>query len=401
LELVATHEEIDVSGGTPLERREGLRAAIESIEAGQAEVLMVAYFDRLVRSLAVQGEVVSRVEVAGGRVVALDVGDVSGATAALWLQGTMLGAVAEYQRRMVKERAGAAQRMAVARGVAPYPQVPPGYSRGPDGVLVPNEDAEAVRTAFLLRAEGETIAVIREFLRENGIERSYHGVQAMLASRTYLGEIHFGTLVNLNAHEPIVDRDLWQAVQRVKVTRGRRAKSDRLLARLGILRCGTCGSRMVVGTQQWRNYAFYRCPPVGDCPRRMTIAAHIAESVTVEAVKEAMAGIEESVAADQNAQAAEREAERAQVELDAAVRAFSGFEDEGSVRERLAALRGARDRAVDEARHLSGLRSALTIGAGDWERLTMKEQRALIQAVVESVTVRPGKGAERLSVTLR
>jgi site-specific DNA recombinase len=70
----------------------------------------------------------------------------------------------------------------------------------------------------------------------------------MLASRVYLGEIHFGTLVNLRAHPAIVDADLWRRVQRAKVSRGRRAKSDRLLARLGVLRCGTCGARMVVGT---------------------------------------------------------------------------------------------------------------------------------------------------------
>lgn len=47
LELVAVHEEIDVSGGTPRAQREGLRAAVEAIEAGSAQVVVVAYFDRL------------------------------------------------------------------------------------------------------------------------------------------------------------------------------------------------------------------------------------------------------------------------------------------------------------------------------------------------------------------
>ncbi len=50
-----TIEALDVSGATPLEQRHGLRRAVEMIEASQAEVVVAAYFDRLVRALVVQG----------------------------------------------------------------------------------------------------------------------------------------------------------------------------------------------------------------------------------------------------------------------------------------------------------------------------------------------------------
>ena len=59
--------EIDVSGKLPLSKRPGLLAAIEMIEAGQADQPVVAYFDRLVRSLKVQLEVIERVEGRAGR----------------------------------------------------------------------------------------------------------------------------------------------------------------------------------------------------------------------------------------------------------------------------------------------------------------------------------------------
>ena len=49
--VAAPIPEIDVSGKLPLSRRPGLLAAIEMIEAGRADQLVVAYFDRLVRSL--------------------------------------------------------------------------------------------------------------------------------------------------------------------------------------------------------------------------------------------------------------------------------------------------------------------------------------------------------------
>jgi DNA invertase Pin-like site-specific DNA recombinase len=43
LELVDMVEELDVSGGTPLERRPGLRRAVEMVEAREVDVLVVAY----------------------------------------------------------------------------------------------------------------------------------------------------------------------------------------------------------------------------------------------------------------------------------------------------------------------------------------------------------------------
>src|SRR3954469_9149558 len=133
LHLVETIEELDVSGGTPLEKRAGLRRAVELVEARAAEVVVVAYFDRLFRSLTVQAEVVERVEAAGGSILAVDVGEVTGGSAGQWLSGTMLGAVAEYARRVTAERTQDAKRRAVARGVAPFANIPPGYRRNADG----------------------------------------------------------------------------------------------------------------------------------------------------------------------------------------------------------------------------------------------------------------------------
>lgn len=43
--LVAVHEEIDVSGGMPLDRRHGLRSAVEAVERGEARVVGAAYVD--------------------------------------------------------------------------------------------------------------------------------------------------------------------------------------------------------------------------------------------------------------------------------------------------------------------------------------------------------------------
>ncbi len=52
--------------------------------------------------------------------------------------------------RDAKERSGEAQARAVARGVMPWPNVPPGYRRGDDGSLEP-DPATKIRYFIRLR----------------------------------------------------------------------------------------------------------------------------------------------------------------------------------------------------------------------------------------------------------
>jgi hypothetical protein len=241
-------------------------------------------------------------------------------------------------------------------------------------------------------------------LREHGIERSFHGTTALLESRIVLGELRFGEIVNPDSHPAIVEASVWQAVQGARSPRGRRAKSERLLARLGVLRCGTCGARMVVGTQTQggRSYPFYRCIPTSDCTRRVAVSAELAERTVVEAVQALLAGQRGSASLEDGLGGAERDLEQAERELDAAIEAFSGLEDVQTAKARLTALRVSRDRArgrVDELR--AAAVPAVTVSAGDWSLLTVEEQRALIVAVLERVDVAPGRGPDRLTVHAR
>lgn len=403
--LVAVFEERNVSGGDPLTKRTGLRPAVEMVEAEAASILVVAYFDRLVRSLQVQAEVTARVEKAGGRVFALDVGEVSTATAAQWMASTQLGAAAEYLRRTTAERTMDAKRRAIEQGVPTFSKIPPGYRRVLDdgktiGVEFDPVTADVVREAWAMRADGGTIRECREYLREHGVERSFHGVQAMFESRFYLGELHFGELQNLHSHEPLIDRVTWQRVQRVRVPRGPRPSSDRLLARLDVLRCGTCGSRMVVGTSHDNQYPVYRCPPVGDCPRRVTVSASLVEAAVVEAVGELLEGVAGKASPKQDVAAAQQVLDARQADLDKGIRNLAGLEDEPAAREQLTELREERDAArerVVELEAASGPVFTITAG-GNWDDLSREAQRALIRAVIDRVEIAPGRGPERITV---
>jgi hypothetical protein len=189
------------------------------------------------------------------------------------MSNNMMGAAFQYYAEVTGEKVAAAQERVVARGVLPNSRISPGYVRGEDGVLVVQRPtARVVVQAFGRRDRGASLVEIQALLAQNGIERSISGVASMLRSRMYLGEIHFGDSHSTRAHEPIIrDRALFERVQRRTVSRGRQAKSERLLARLGVLGCGTRGSRIVINSYSGN----YRCgdTSANPCQRRAAVKA--------------------------------------------------------------------------------------------------------------------------------
>jgi hypothetical protein len=161
---------------------------------------------------------------------------------------------------------------------------------------------------------------------------------------------------------------------------------------------------MVIGStdQNGKRHYFYRCPPIGDCQRRVTISADIAEQVVVDAVRELLVGVSGSATVDDGVAEAERDVEQAEQGLDAAVRAFDGL-DVDAARDRLLALRDERDHARERLAELqaAAVPTVTVTASGDWDALVLDEQRAIIRAVIERATVAPGRGRDRITVELR
>jgi Resolvase, N terminal domain len=61
-----TVDELDVSGTLPIRRGPRLASALGEIEEGKADVLLTCYFDRLVRGVGRQAELIERVEAVDG-----------------------------------------------------------------------------------------------------------------------------------------------------------------------------------------------------------------------------------------------------------------------------------------------------------------------------------------------
>ena len=260
----------------------------------------------------------------------------------------MDGAVAQYTKRTAMGPRRDAVAIAIEQGKSPAP-VPAGYRRV-DGHLEPGpaKEVSTVRDAFEKRANGATIAEVQAFLAKRGIHRTVSGVRNMLTSKLYIGEVHFGDYTpNLKAHDPIIDRDVFDAVQKMVVTAGRKAKSERLLARLGILKCASCDGRMSASSTS-TGYAFYRCSSQA-CSKPVAIGADIVEREVIAAVVEAAGSRKGCAKLAHQARRAADQADRAQAAYERAQRSPGRLGRRGRSpahpgREAPGARPGARDR---------------------------------------------------------
>ncbi|HYW86805.1 MAG TPA: recombinase family protein, partial [Chloroflexota bacterium] len=381
--LVRTFEEIDVSAGLPFAKRKGLRPAVELIEAGQADTLLFAYFDRSFRNVEVQMQALARIYRAGGKTFAADFGEIRIDTPASWFSTIVQGAANELGRLQTGYKTMNAKREAIARGVPVFSRWCRGYRRGADGRLeIDPVEGPLIAEAFRRRADGATIEACRDWLAERGVKLSYSSMKATFRSRHALGELHAGELHNAQAHEPLVDRLTWQRVQRMKSPRGRKPRNDipgGLLARMQLLRCLSCGHAMVLSwtTTNGKHYRYYQCGFKPDCPRPVTIGAQGLEDIVIEEVSWRLADRSQSVSLDDQVRATEDELLRRQDELDAVIGALQGI-TAASARQKLLELN---ERVTEASDTLLRLRQAsgpsLLVSAGrDWAVLSLEEQRS-------------------------
>lgn len=174
-------------------------------------------------------------------------------------------------------------------------KIPYGYLLGEDGKLVKDEEtAPVVQMIFQLCAEGNGTGKIARILRERNINTpstmkflrtgetqfyraddpcgwSASTVASLLEHKEYLGHtVNFKTysksyknkrrfftpedqqVVFENTHEPIIDKEIWELVQRNRQQRRRPTKSDGIALFSGLLFCSDCGSRLSAQRIEYR-----------------------------------------------------------------------------------------------------------------------------------------------------
>lgn len=397
-----------VSAGEPLAKRPKLEAAIKMIEDGKGDVLVFAFKDRMDREPAVRDQIIDRVEAAGGIVYTGDHGIDTNKTAVAQFTGGTLSLVGRLVRRQSGEKSREAIQESINLGRYPHKGgAPLGFDLDDERRLIPGDDRATVENAFILRSEGASIDDVGDYLRSEGFVLSHKQVRQLLANRAYVGEIHFGTYTpNLHAHDPIVDRLLFDDVRALSSPRGPRTEaSDMLLARQQVLRCGTCNARMVANHHANRADR-YRCPQVSDCPAKASIVAHAVDDAVRDKLYEDAGDTPGEASALDEARAADRKAEALDKRLQDTLARLLELDllDEPASQTQLAKLRDeAREAAehADELHHLANAETKRGLLREKWNDLTLDEKRSLIRTFIRSVVIDQGvSGPERIHITM-
>lgn len=378
--------ELDVSGGLPLERRPSLMAAIEGVEAGRYDAIVVAYLSRLGRNVREQLRAWDRVEAAGGRIIIVQEG-IDTSTPTGRLQRTIMLGIAEHEREQHAERFENLRAWATQAGVWQRRQTPLGYQRNPDTRrLVASSDADRVRRAFRDRANGKPLSHIADDLN-----MSPSGARGLLRNRVYLGELTVGQHTNATAHEPIVTADAWQEAQTARITRPTRlTPHPPLLA--GLIRCTGCSHVMGHGSSSVKIYGCSVRHSDGRCPAPAAITASVVNDY-VERIL--IAHLErltvQAAGSDRPVHEARATVTRAEAELAAFL---TGVQAAGLRPGQFADAAAQRREAVDAARdHLANLvaQHPRELSDGDpvalWHTLDGSQRNHLLGRLVEVVLV--------------
>ena len=181
-----------VSGGTALEKRDGLLDAINCLEKG--DILLVAKRCRLARDVLISCLIEHSVKSAGAKIVSSDgIGMGDGPEAVMMRQ--ILDVFAQYERSMIKMRTRAALRQLKMKGKRAG-EIPFGFSCDEDNNIIRNESEQKVISEVIhQRKKGKSLRNIARLLRA-----------AMLKGRKgFLNHVQVGRIVKAweaGMHEP-------------------------------------------------------------------------------------------------------------------------------------------------------------------------------------------------------
>jgi DNA invertase Pin-like site-specific DNA recombinase len=235
------------SGGST--ERPALQRLLADIRARKVDIIVVYKVDRLTRSLADFAKLVELFDANGVSFVSVTQ-QFNTTTSMGRLTLNVLLSFAQFEREVTGERIRDKITASKRKGLWVGGMVPLGYVSRDKKLVVDEAEAERVRTIFQRYLDLGSIGLLLADLRKRGIVtkvrhlsdgRTAGGIPFtrgplayLLRNRFYIGEVDFKGDVCPAEHSPILDRDLFEAVQQKLAAqrnghRAARATSDALL----------------------------------------------------------------------------------------------------------------------------------------------------------------------------
>lgn len=170
--IVAWHCDQGVSGGSDVDERPALAAALGELRPTEAGILVVARRDRLARDVAIAAAIERAADACGASVASAE-GVSNGDSPAEQFLRTILDAAAAYERSLIRARTKAALAAKKARGERAG-QVPYGFVAEAGGRLVPcHVEQEVLADVRSLRAGGKSLRrIVAELAAAGRVSRT-------------------------------------------------------------------------------------------------------------------------------------------------------------------------------------------------------------------------------------
>lgn len=229
------------SGGS-LDRPE-MKRMISKIEGGGGTHVVVYKLDRLSRSQKDTLYLIEDVFLANNVAFVSIMESFNTATAFGRAVVGILSVFAQLERENIFERTRSGMQKRVEAGFWPGGGgVPFGYDYDESqGILVPNSDADTVRSVYDLYLQGYSLQRIANMLNLKYDKLA----QQILCRKTNAGYIVYNGIEYKGLHEPLVPLETYEkAMRRFRANQGSRKSSSTNHLLTGLVVCGKCGAKM-------------------------------------------------------------------------------------------------------------------------------------------------------------
>ncbi len=317
----------------------------------------------------------------------------------------ILSAFAQLERENIRERTRMGMRERVRAGYwMGGGRVPFGYDYDEEqGILVPNQDAERVREMYRLYLEGYSPQNIADLM---GLKYDRLVIQ-ILKRKTNTGVIVFRGQEYPGRHQPLVSREVYEETLLAMEERSRKNLHSGSHLLSGLVYCGRCGAKMRY--QKWgkRGHKLVCYSRQGSKPYLVRDPGCTQEYVWADEVEDAVVedlfrfSAEKTLEPEAETRKSvrellEKQREKAERKLRRLYSLYSEGEDETlreAVREQQKELASLRERiSMEEARQTLSRRKKKALEKIQslrdvWPAMTPMERRAVVDQVIERVTV--------------
>jgi len=223
-ELVAVYEDAGVSGANGIEGREALPQLLADLEAGDFEGVVITRLDRLARDLMLQENILADVRKRAGELLSIAEPDLCSEDNTRTLIRQIMGAVAEYEKKLIVARLAGGRKRKVKEGGYSGGWLPVGYTVQGEGrdaeVGVDPKGTAIVRRVFSEYAGGASMREVAEGLQADGVPTQRGGTWAqatvgvIIGNLFYTGRDEVDGEVRRNGHPAIIDERLFQRCER-------------------------------------------------------------------------------------------------------------------------------------------------------------------------------------------